>query len=110
MPYTIDGSVIEIAEPVLTDGTTYVPVANVAQALGGLVNFDNATKVAQIEMGDKVIFVQAENITIDVNGTTHELQAAPFIAEGQMWVPVRFFEKLGITLNVDGSHVQLNSL
>jgi hypothetical protein len=110
MPYTIDGSSIEIAEPVLTDGTTYVPLANVAQALGGYVDFDNSTKVAKIELGDKVILVKSESDSIDVNGTTHTLQAPVFIAENQMWVPVRLFEKLGIKLSVDGSHVELNSL
>jgi trimeric autotransporter adhesin len=110
MPYTIDGSAIDIAEPVLTDGTTYVPLANVAQALGGYVDFDNSTKVAKVEMGSNVILVQSENSTIDINGTTHTLQAPPFIGENQMWVPVRLFEKLGVRLAVNDGHVTLDSI
>ena len=110
MPYTIDGSVIEIAEPLMTDGTTYVPLANVAQALGGYASFDNATKTAKIEMGDKVILVTSENPVIEVDGTPHTLQAPPFIGENQMWVPVRLFEQLGIKLSVMDGHVELNSL
>ena len=35
MPYKIEGIDIEgITEPVLGEGTTFVPLANVAQALG----------------------------------------------------------------------------
>jgi hypothetical protein len=110
MPYKIDGIVIDgIAEPVLGEGTTFVPLANVSQALGGYADFDHEAKVAKIELGAYVILVQADNPIIDINGTPVELQAAPYIEVDSMVVPVRLFEKLGYTLQVEGSTISLAS-
>lgn len=110
MPYKIEGIEIEgITEPVLGEGTTFVPLANVSQALGGYADFDHAAKVAKIELGDYVILVQADNPIVDISGTPVELQAAPYIEVDTMFVPVRLFEKLGYTLSVDGSNISLES-
>nr|WP_309696681.1 copper amine oxidase N-terminal domain-containing protein [Armatimonas sp.] len=110
MPYKIEGIDIEgITEPVLGEGTTFVPLANVAQALGGYAEFDHVAKVAKIQMGDYVLQVQADNPIVDISGTPVELQAAPFIDVDTMFVPVRLFEKLGYTMSVDGVNIALES-
>ena len=111
MPYQIEGIVIEgITEPVLGEGTTFVPLANVSQALGGYADFDHDTKVAKIELGAYVLLVQADNPIVDINGTPVELQAAPFIDVDTLFVPVRLFEKLGFKMSVDGASIALESV
>jgi hypothetical protein len=46
--------------------------------------------------------VKPGDITVTVDGEQQELQAAPFLSEGDTWVPVRFFNQpLGYALNVD---------
>ena len=108
MPYTIEGIAIEgITEPILGEGTTFVPLANVAQALGGYADFDHETKVAHITLGDYDFHVQADNPIVEINGTPVELQAAPFIEVDSMFVPVRLFEKLGFSMSVDGDQISL---
>ena len=56
MPYTLEGTIIDgIAEPILGDDTTFVPLANVAQALGGYANYDNESKIANIDLGAHMV-------------------------------------------------------
>lgn len=108
MPYTIEGIEIEgIAEPILGEGTTFVPLTNVSQALGGYADYDHATKVAHIKLGETEFYVQADNPIVEINGAPVELQAAPFIDVDSMFVPVRLFEKLGFSMSVDGAHISL---
>jgi hypothetical protein len=46
--------------------------------------------------------VKPGDTTVTVDGEQQELQAAPFLSEGDTWVPVRFFNQpLGYALNVD---------
>jgi trimeric autotransporter adhesin len=112
MPYTINGCLREgIAEPVLLDDTTFVPVGTITDLLGGYVTFDNMTKVATIEHGSNKARLQADNSEVELNGTMETLQAAPYIEDNTMWVPVRFFSNLlGATLNVEGDHITLSTL
>ena len=110
MPYHLEGTGIDgIAEPIHGDGTTFVPVANVAQALGGYAEFDNATKTAHITLGDYKIAVTEGNPDVDISGQAITLQAAPFIDGDMLWVPVRLFQTLGYTLSVEGETVSLAS-
>jgi hypothetical protein len=110
MPYKIEGIEIEgIAEPYLGEGTTFVPLANVSQALGGYADFDHETKVARIEIAGQVVSIQADNPIIDISGAAVELQAAPYIDVDSMFVPVRLFERLGFKLSVDGASIALES-
>lgn len=110
MPYTLEGTEMEgIPEPILGDGTTFVPLANVSQGLGGYSSFDHDSKTALIELGDFKLAVQSGNATVDVNGQALELQAEPFLEEDLMWVPVRLFEKLGYTMQVEGASISLAS-
>ena len=110
MPYTIEGIEMEgIADPFLGEGTTFVPLTNVAQSLGGYAEYDHETKVAQIKLGDIAFYVQADNPIVDINGTPVELQAAPFINVDSMFVPVRLFETLGYKMSVDGDHISLET-
>jgi hypothetical protein len=110
MPYNLEGVGIDgIPEPILGEGTTFVPLANVAQALGGYANYDHESKIAHIELGDYQLDVQADNPEVNISGQLVSLQAAPFIDQDTMWVPVRLFQTLGYQMNVDGDSISLAS-
>lgn len=110
MPYTINGtSRSDIPEPVMTDGTTFVPVGMISDLLGGYVYFDNMTKVATVEMGDRKARLQADSTDVEIDGQIESLQAAPYIDNNTMYVPVRFFEnQLGVSLSANGDNITLS--
>ena len=103
MPYTINGSDSSIvSEPRLQGGTMWVPLRDVAEALGGKVEYEPTNGVAMLTHGDKIVTVQIGDANVDVDGTAHTLQDAPFVEDGETWVPVRFFNTtLGANVNVD---------
>lgn len=103
MPYTINGSGSSIgSEPRLKDGTMWVPLRDVSEALGGQVDYEPSNGVAIITHGDKIVTVKIGDPNVDVDGTSHTLQDAPFVEDGEAWVPVRFFNTtLGAGVNVD---------
>jgi hypothetical protein len=103
MPYTIEGAPVEIgAEPRLQDGTLWVPLRKLGEALGGKADWISPNHVAVLYLGDRIATLTIGDVNADVDGTPLELQAAPFVENGETWVPVRFFEKgLGYTLSAD---------
>lgn len=102
MPYMINGEMANISpEPQLKDGTLWVPLRAVSQALGANVDWEPNTGVAILYAGDQIVTMQMDQNMVDVNGQKSQLQAAPFVSNGESWVPVRFFESLGHTVNPD---------
>jgi hypothetical protein len=103
MAYKINGSDVEVgSDPRLKDGTLWVPLRSVAQSLGASVDYEPSNGVAIVYQGENVITVQIDDTNVDVNGTSHTLQAAPYVEDGEAWVPVRFFNAaMGIGVNVD---------
>jgi len=103
MPYMLDGNLLEVeTEPVLKDGTLWVPFRKLGEALGGTVDWEPSTGVAILYIANRVATLQIGDKTADVDGEQTELQAAPYAENGESWVPVRFFEKaLGYTLSAD---------
>ena len=102
MPYSINGDSPSISsEPRLQDGTMWVPLRDVAEALGARVDYEPTNGVALLYHGDEIITVKINDANVDVSGTPHTLQAAPFVEDGEAWVPVRFFNTaLGASVNV----------
>ncbi len=103
MPYTLDGSALSIAEePNLKDGTLWVPLRAVGEALGAKVAWDPDSQVAIVYNGPYIYTVKIGDESVDVDGQKLDLQAAPFTEGGDAWVPVRFFERpMGYTVNAD---------
>lgn len=103
MPYMLNGDLLEVSgEPKVKDGTMWVPLRNVATALGANVDWDSSTGVAIIYFNDDVLTVEDGDPTVDFNNEKTELQAAPYVENGEFWVPVRLFENpLNFTLNAD---------
>jgi hypothetical protein len=108
MAYILNGQSYDFAVPMLIDGTTFVPLGNVADALGGIVDWDNMTKTATVEFGDQKVRVQADNPSVETSAGMESLQAAPFIDSSTLWIPVRFFQQiLNCNIAVDGDNIQI---
>ena len=109
MPYIVNGTSYDFPAPQLTDDTTFVPLDKVANTVGCYVTWDNLAKVATVELDELKYRVMEDNPKVELpDGSMVELQAAPYVEDGSMWVPVRFFEKvLHCTIAVDGDNVQV---
>ena len=113
MPYTIDGITIEGAhEPQLKGGTLWVPLRQISEALGASVDWDTANRVAIVYVNSDMATLKIGDATVDWNGEQSELQAAPYVEEGEAWVPVRFFEQplgYGLSVNLENSQVDFTT-
>ena len=103
MPYTFEGTELPInSEPQLKDGTMWVPLRALGQALGGSADWDPDNRVAILYLDNRVATLKVGDATADVDGEQIELQAAPYLDSGETWVPVRFFNHpLGYPLRVE---------
>lgn len=103
MPYAINGTEISLQnEPQLKDGTLWVPLRGLSEALGAKVDWDPDNQVAILYHGPHVVTVKIGDTTVDVDGEKLELQAAPYLDSGDSWVPAKFFDKpLGYNVNAD---------
>ncbi|MBV9865897.1 MAG: copper amine oxidase N-terminal domain-containing protein [Abitibacteriaceae bacterium] len=107
MPYTLDGQPLNVSlEPQQNGGTLWVPLRPIGQALGGNVDWDPDNQVAILYLNSRIATVKMDDANVDVDGQQYALQEAPYVSDGESWVPVRFFNNpLGYALNVDlGSH------
>jgi archaellum component FlaF (FlaF/FlaG flagellin family) len=83
------------------NGTTFVPLREVAVALGvpntqGNILWDNASKSVTITKSPITISLQLNNQTAYANGVSETLPQAPFIKNGVIYIPLKYFsEKLG---------------
>lgn len=106
MPYQVNGSAVELPGPVVTDGTTFVPCADLANALGGYAEWMHEAKTARIEIGDKVGFIKSGEGNAVVNGERFDLKADTYIDNDTLWVPVRMFrDAYGLKLDIAGDNV-----
>ena len=103
MPYTFEDASLEVsAEPQIKDGITWVPLRSVAQAMGATVDWDPDNRIAILYLGDRIATFKIGTPSADVDGTPVELRAAPYLDNGDTWIPARFFEQgLGFGLQVD---------
>lgn len=103
MPYMVNGELLELAsEPRLQDGTLWVPLRKLGSALGGNADWISPNRVAVLYLNDRIVTLTIGDKTADIDGEKLELQAAPFVEEGETWVPVRLFERgLGYGLSAD---------
>ena len=110
MPYTIQGASVEVGnEPQLKDGTLWVPFRALGEALGGKVDWDPDNHVAILYLGPYTTTVKIGDRTVDVDGERVELQGEPYLADGDTWIPARFFERpLGYKVNADWQNKQVD--
>ncbi|HEY0073434.1 MAG TPA: copper amine oxidase N-terminal domain-containing protein [Abditibacteriaceae bacterium] len=104
MPYIVDGQPVAIAdEPKNQDGTLWVPLRALSEAVGATVDWDQDLQqvIVQHPRGGNIqLNIGTEDII--KNNEAQGLQAAPYVEGGDTWVPVRFFNiQLGYALNVN---------
>ncbi len=109
MSYTINGQSQELSPPSEQDSVTFLPLAGIAETLGGYVYWNNESKEAIIEMGDKRSSVTAGDTNLLMDGEVKSLSAAPVIVNAHLYVPADFFETaLGCTVEVSGDDVTVS--
>jgi len=97
-----DKSIKLDADPFVINGTTYVPVRFVSEALGSQVLYDHATRrVTVLREHDLVeMFIGKQDLL--VNGVKEQAEVTPILRNGRTMVPIRLFsEKLGFTVGYE---------
>ena len=89
--------------PIALDGVTYLPFRFVADAMGGQVAWDNASKKVTALRGDKLLEMWLNRETLIVNGERKPAGTKPIVRGGRTLVPVRLVsEQLGLQVDWDG--------
>ncbi|MDR1616731.1 MAG: copper amine oxidase N-terminal domain-containing protein [Syntrophomonadaceae bacterium] len=131
-PVVLEGANGSVVEPFISDGTTYLPLRAVSEALGLEVAWEGETKSVRISevnaeaeetagadtvsdnfepfIGTKTLSVTYDDITVYVNNEEIALKDAsgnavePFISDGTTYLPLRAVaEALGLTVSWDGA-------
>lgn len=91
MPYQINGQTLSAAAPQPRGENLYVPLADLVEALGGQVSWDNNQKLATATIGKWTATIRMADRNIDVSGTPVTLSGDPYVEQDVMWVPANFF-------------------
>ena len=92
------------AEPFIEDGTTFVPMRAIFEALGASIDWDDATRtVTSVKDGNEISLTIDSDIATK-NGITRIISKAPQIAFDYTMVPLRFVcESLDCAVYWDGA-------
>lgn len=84
------------------DGVVLVPLRHTAEALGGIVSWNNETRLALVYYNDEIIVVQIGQNLIFKNSGETPLDSDVRIKDGRTMVSIDYFEKaLGIHAKLD---------
>jgi hypothetical protein len=110
MPYSLQGQSATISqEPRIMMDRTYVPMEEIVQQLGGSTTWDNETKTATATIGQWTASIRMADENVDVSGTPVQLEAPPFVEDGMMWVPARFFNQaFGYKVDINPGEQQVS--
>ncbi len=75
--------------PFVEDGTTFVPVRFIAEALGATVDYNKDTREVTIMSGTDTLILTIDSLTAKKNGESVELIKAPQIKESRTLLPLR---------------------
>ena len=84
----IDADNLMVA-PFIEDGTTFVPVRFIAEALGAKVDYNKDTREVTVASGTDTLVLTIDSLTAKKNGESVELVKAPKIKEGRTLLPLR---------------------
>lgn len=93
---TLDGEAVNIKEPVRKqDGRIYLPVVRVAEMFGAKVKWDKKNEEATIQtvLGDTIVLGN-EVPTVYFNEGRYKLDETPFMADGKLYIPLRYVAEL----------------
>ncbi|MBJ6361918.1 phosphodiester glycosidase family protein [Paenibacillus sp. MAHUQ-46] len=90
------------AAPIVLNGTTYVPLRFVSDAIGGQVNWDGRSKRVNLLRGNKMLDLWIGRKEVVLNGSRIKTEVSPIERSGRTLVPVRLVsEQLGLTVTWD---------
>lgn len=103
---TVDGVVKAIdaqgTSPIISSGTTMVPIRAIVESLGGSVSWDAAARRLDIRLGSRTVTMWLGKTTATVNGRSKTVSTAPTIIGGRTMIPLRFAaESLGCLVGWD---------
>lgn len=76
--------------PVITEGRTLVPARAVFEAMGGSVEWNEASREVTVAVRDVAIKLKIDSATAYINGTGRQLDVPAKIIKNRTMVPVRF--------------------
>jgi hypothetical protein len=89
-------------KPLISNGTTMVPIRAIVESLGGSVGWDAAARRLDIRIGSHVVTTWVGKTTATVGGSSKTMSAAPAIIGGRTMIPLRFVaENLGCLVGWD---------
>lgn len=96
------------AAPMIRSDRTYVPYRALGEAFGAKVEWFPASQSVYVSQSDKLVTMTNQSTRYTVNGMAKTMDAAPFIQNSRMMVPVRFVAenlgyKVNVTYNPDGT-------
>lgn len=95
--------------PLIKNGRTLVPIRAIVEAMGGSVEWDNATKSVKILCNGHTVKVTIDNYMANCDGQFKVLDVPPEIIGGRTMVPVRFVtENLKADVKWDGNTKQVS--
>jgi hypothetical protein len=103
---TVNGVVraidVQGTKPLISKGTTMVPIRAIVESLGGSVGWDAATRRLDIRIGSRTVTMWVGKTTATVGGRSMTMSTAPAIIGGRTMIPLRFTaESLGCLVGWD---------
>jgi len=103
---TVGGTVKAIdaqgTKPLISNGTTTVPIRAIVESLGGSVGWNAAARRLDIRLGSRSVTMWVGKMTATVNGSSKTMSTAPAIIGGRTMIPLRFVaENLGCLVGWD---------
>ncbi|WP_424766643.1 stalk domain-containing protein [Paenibacillus sp. sgz302251] len=106
---TLNGKPIKLeAAPLVLNGTTYVPVRFVSDAMGSQVLYDNKSKQVTVLRGNKLLEMTIGEKELNLNGVLQSSEITPIIRNSRTLIPVRLFsEKLGLKVGYEAKQKKI---
>jgi len=103
---TVNGLVKAIdaqgTRPLISNGTTMVPIRAIIESLGGSVGWDAAARRLDIRLGSRTVTMWVGKTTATVGGRGRTMSTAPALIGGRTMIPLRFAaENLGCLVGWD---------
>ncbi len=99
----VDGKSIKLeAEPLLQQGTTYVPLRFVTEAMGSELVYEAKSRRITVLRGKQMMEMHIGKKEYTLDGVRYESGVAPFTRNNRTLIPIRLFsEKLGYKVSYD---------
>lgn len=78
---------------ILRDGVFYAPLRFAAEALGGTVSWDEATRQAVVRLADRTASYGVDSTQVSMDGNTYEMEVPAYIEENTTMVPASEFSE-----------------